>query len=82
MRLNNIIPIFNPKEEEIHTNNIYNAEILDNNLQSDYEPYELDEASLGVLVHSESYQSHYHKSMRRGGNRTLLVLLYHCCLTL
>ena len=39
MRLNNIIPIFNPKEEQIHTNNIYNKEILDNNLQSDYGIY-------------------------------------------
>jgi hypothetical protein len=39
MRLNNIIPIFNPKEEEIHTNNIYNKEILANNLQSDYGIY-------------------------------------------
>jgi hypothetical protein len=39
MRLNNIIPTFNPLEREIHTSNQYNKEILENNLQADYGIY-------------------------------------------
>ena len=39
IRKQNVLPTFIPKEIKIHNSNVYNKEILDNNLQADYGIY-------------------------------------------